>query len=93
MSVEVRVPTLLQKVVGGAKVVQGDGATILDLLDDLDRRYPGLKEKLIMDDGQLHKFVNIYINNEDIRFLGRLEARLSEGDVVSILPAVAGGSA
>ena len=91
MSIEVRVPTLLQKVVRGAKVVQGEGSTIVDLLNNLDTQYPGFKEKLVLDDGQLHKFVNIYVNNEDIRFLGRLEARLNEGDVVSILPAVAGG--
>lgn len=89
--VEVRVPAPLRSHTGGEKVVQGDGSTVAELLDDLDRRYPGVRTGLFEPTGELRRFVNIYVNDEDIRYLGRLEAPLADGDTVSILPAVAGG--
>ncbi|HLG50458.1 MAG: MoaD family protein [Chloroflexi bacterium] len=91
MAVEVRVPPVLRKFTTGAHTVQGEGRTIAELLDDLDRRYHGLKAEIINSDGTVHRFINIYRNGEDIRYLDRLNTPLKEGDVVSILPAIAGG--
>jgi MoaD family protein len=91
MSVEVRVTTVLQRVTGGAKSVSADGSTVADVLDDLEGHYPGFKSQVLTEDGQLHRFVNIYKNDEDIRFLSQLGTEVSSGDVLSILPALAGG--
>jgi molybdopterin synthase sulfur carrier subunit len=91
MSVEVRVPTILRSHTGGQKVVSGEGATLAELFDDLDAANSGLKGRIVTDEGKLHRFVNVYINDEDVRFIGGLEAKLSDGDSVTILPAVAGG--
>jgi len=91
MPVEVRIPTILRKYSDGEKSVQAEGATVGGLISDLDRRYPGISAQLLTDDGKLHRFVNVYVNDEDVRFLGALDAPLGEGDVVAILPAVAGG--
>lgn len=92
MAIEVRIPTILRSFTGGAKVVEGSGDTISDLLTDLDSKYSGLRGRLITDEGALHRFVNVYVNDEDVRFLGALDAKLSDGDSVTILPAVAGGA-
>jgi MoaD family protein len=92
MAVEVRVPTLLQGVTNGQKIVRGDGATIGELLSHLEADYPGIRGQLYAEDGKLHRFVNIYRNDEDIRFLGQLDTPVEDGDVISILPAVAGGA-
>ena len=92
MTVEVRVTSVLQKVTGGAKSVQADGGTVGDLLQNLDQRYPGFLGQVMQEDGKLHRFVNIYLNDEDIRYLGQLDTPVSSGDVVSILPALAGGA-
>ncbi|RQX15558.1 MoaD/ThiS family protein [Micromonospora ureilytica] len=92
MAIEVRIPTILRSYTGGAKVVDGAGDTIADLLTDLDSRHGGLRGRLITDAGTLHRFVNVYVNDEDVRFLGALDAKLSDGDSVTILPAVAGGA-
>jgi molybdopterin synthase sulfur carrier subunit len=92
MAIEVRVPTILRSYTGGAKVVEGSGTTLSELLDDLDAKHSGLKGRLITPEGGLHRFVNIYINDEDVRFQGSLDAKLSDGDSVTILPAVAGGA-
>ena len=92
MTVEVRVTANLQKMVGGQRSLQGEGASVGELLDDLDSRYPGFKGEIVTD-GQLHRFVNIYLNDEDIRFLDKLETLIKEGDTLSILPALAGGAA
>jgi sulfur-carrier protein len=92
MVIEVRIPTILRTYTGGAKSVEGAGDTLADLLVDLDRRYPGLRGRLITDEGSLHRFVNVYVNDEDVRFSGSLDAKLSDGDSVTILPAVAGGA-
>ncbi|MDG9675244.1 MoaD family protein [Micromonospora sp. DH14] len=92
MAIEVRIPTILRSYTGGAKVVEGTGDTLADLLTDLDSRHGGLRGRLITDAGTLHRFVNVYVNDEDVRFLGALDAKLSDGDSVTILPAVAGGA-
>ena len=92
MAVQVKVPTILRTYTGGAKAVEASGDTLDALLADVDSRYEGLRGRLIAEDGSLHRFVNVYINNEDVRFLGSLEAPLKDGDTVTILPAVAGGA-
>jgi sulfur-carrier protein len=92
MAIEVRIPTILRQHTGGAKTVEGSGDTIAELLTNLDASYPGLRARLVTEDGGLHRFVNIYVNDEDVRFLGALDAKLNDGDSVTILPAVAGGA-
>jgi MoaD family protein len=92
MSVEVRIPTILRQYTAGAKSVSGEGDTIADLLTNLDASYPGLRGRLVTEQGGLHRFVNVYVNDEDVRFLGALDAKLNDGDSVTILPAVAGGA-
>jgi sulfur-carrier protein len=92
MAIEVRVPTILRTYTGGEKLVSGAGDTLADLLGDLDSQYPGLRGRLITDDGTLHRFVNVYVNDEDVRFLGALDAKVADGDTITILPAVAGGA-
>jgi MoaD family protein len=92
MAVEVRIPTILRKYTGDEKKVQADGRTVRDVLADLDRRHPGIAGQLLTDDGSLHRFVNVYVNDEDVRFLGALDAPVAAGDVIAILPAVAGGA-
>ena len=91
MSVSVSVPTILRPVTKGEKTVSADGATVADLIADLDTRYKGLGDRLVKN-GALHRFVNIYVNDEDVRFTGGLETTVADGDQVTILPAVAGGS-
>ena len=90
MSVEVKVTATLQKMVGGQRVIEGEGTTVGEVIDDLERKHPGIKD-MVMVDGQIHRFVNIYLNDEDVRFLSQLDTPLKEGDVLSILPALAGG--
>jgi len=89
--VEVRIPTILRSYTGGAKTVEGTGDTLAAVLHDLDQSHPGLRERLVTDDGALHRFVNVYVNDEDVRFTGAMETPVTEGDSVTILPAVAGG--
>lgn len=91
MSVEVRVPTVLRKHTGGERVVQAEGTTVAAVLDSLLHRFPGLKDELLNEEGQVRQFVNIYVNDEDIRYLDRLETSVDDGDNLAILPAVAGG--
>jgi sulfur-carrier protein len=91
MPVAVRVPTILRTYTGGEKSIEGTGHTLDELIADLESRNAGLRERLI-EDGQLRRFVNIYLNDEDVRFLGGLAAPLADGDEVTILPAVAGGA-
>ena len=90
MAVEVRIPTILRPYTEGAKVVQGDGATIDALLIDLNGRHPGLRDRLV-DEAGLRRFINVYLNDEDVRFLDGLGTALADGDSITILPAVAGG--
>jgi len=90
MAIEVRIPTILRPLTGGAKAVQGAGDTLDELLADLDIRHAGLRDRLV-DDAGLRRFVNVYLNDEDVRFLGGLTATVKDGDTVTVLPAVAGG--
>ena len=92
MAIEVKIPTILRTYTGGEKSVAASGDTLAAVIDDLNGNYDGIKGRLITDDGGLHRFVNIYVNDEDVRFLGSLDAKLSDGDAVTILPAVAGGA-
>jgi sulfur-carrier protein len=92
MAIEVRIPTILRSYTGGEKSVSGSGDTLSALLDDLESRHAGLRERLVTADGGLHRFVNVYVNDEDVRFLGGLETKLADGDSVTVLPAVAGGA-
>ncbi len=89
--VEVHVPTILRPHVGGAKVLKGEGKTIGDVFRALVAEFPSLKGQLVTEEGDLHRFVNVYRNDDDIRYTGRLETPVEESDVVSIIPAVAGG--
>ena len=91
MSVRVKLPTIMRSATGGEPEVDGAGATVREVLADLEGRYPGLTRSVLAEDGALHRFVNVYLNDEDVRYLGALETEVREGDVVSILPAVAGG--
>lgn len=90
MSIEVRIPTILRTHTAGEKAVSGAGGTLGALLDDLEARHPGLRERLVDDQG-LRRFVNLYRNDEDVRFTGGLDTPLDDGDTVTVLPAVAGG--
>ena len=91
MAIEVRIPTILRSYTGGDKAVQGSGATLDELLDNLDAAHSGLRERLV-DGEKLRRFVNVYLNDEDVRFLGGLETPVKDGDTVTVLPAVAGGA-
>jgi len=91
MSVKVRIPTPLRKLTNEQDVVLGDGGTLLACIQALEEQYPGLKERLCDETGQLRRFVNVYVNGEDIRFQQGLQTPLNPGDEVSIVPAVAGG--
>jgi MoaD family protein len=92
MAIEVRIPTILRNLTDGAKAVEGKGGTLDELINDLEGRHPGLRAKLVDDKG-LRKFVNVYLNDEDVRFIGGLDTKVSDGDTVTVLPAVAGGAA
>ncbi|MDQ3028718.1 MAG: MoaD/ThiS family protein [Actinomycetota bacterium] len=91
MAIDLRVPTVLRKHTDGEAKVSGEGSTLAELVNDLDGRHAGLRDALVGTDGQLHRFINVYLNDEDVRFLGGIQTPLRDGDTVSILPAVAGG--
>lgn len=91
MSVKVRIPTPLRKITNGSDEVSAEGGTITTVIDDLDKNYPGLKERICDEDGKLRRFVNLYVNDEDIRFMSNMETELKDGDEISIVPAIAGG--
>jgi sulfur-carrier protein len=90
MAIEVRIPTILRQYTGGAKAVEGVGNTVAALIDDLESRHPGLRNRLVDGEG-LRRFVNVYLNDEDVRFLEGLKTPVADGDTVTVLPAVAGG--
>ncbi len=92
MSVQVKIPTVLRKHTDGEAQVAAAGSTIRELIEDVASKFPEFKEKVVSDDGALHRFINVYANDEDIRYLEGLDTKVADGDVVSILPAVAGGS-
>jgi MoaD family protein len=91
MAIEVRIPTILRTYTGGERVVEGAGSTVTEVIDRLETDHAGIKERLV-DNGEARRFVNIYVNDEDIRFTGNLQTPVADGDTVVILPAVAGGS-
>jgi molybdopterin synthase sulfur carrier subunit len=91
MSVKVRIPTPLRKLTSDKAEVEAGGGTIREVVDDLDRQFPGFKERMCDDNGELRRFVNVYVGEEDIRFLEGLDTKIPEGELVSIIPAVAGG--
>jgi len=90
MSIDIRIPTILRPYTKDQKSVQAEGANLGALIADLDANYPGIGERLL-EGGALRRFINVYINDEDVRFLGSLDAQVKDGDSVTILPAVAGG--
>ena len=90
MAVTVSIPTILRSHTGGEKTVAASGNTLAEIIDDLEANHGGLKSRLVKE-GSLHRFVNVYVNDEDVRFLGALDAKVNDGDTVTILPAVAGG--
>ena len=91
MAIDVRIPTILRSYTDGAKKVEATGSTLAEVLHDLDARHPGIRERLVDDKG-LRRFVNVYLNDEDVRFLGGLDSAVKDGDDVTVLPAVAGGA-
>jgi sulfur-carrier protein len=91
VAVEVRIPTVFRKYTDGRDVVELSAGTIAQLVDQLEDRYPGIRRQLITEDGTLHRFVNVYVNDEDARYLQQLDTPVDEGDTVSLLPSVAGG--
>ena len=91
MAIEVRIPTILRTYTDGAKQVEGTGSTLAELLTDLESRHGGLRDRLV-DAGGLRRFVNVYLNDEDVRFLAGLQTPVKDGDTVTVLPAVAGGA-
>lgn len=92
MPVQVRIPPVLRRYVGGERAVEGQSGALREVLVGLGERYSGLAEEVFAEDGSLHRFVNVYVNDEDVRFLDGLDTKVGDGDVVAILPAVAGGS-
>ena len=91
MAIEVRIPTILRTFPDGERAVDGQGATVAELIEDLEANHAGIKERLL-EDGSVRRFVNVYVNDEDVRFTGGLETKVDEGDQVVVLPAVAGGA-
>ena len=91
MSVEVRLPTVLRENAAGQATITANGSTLAEVIEDVVRQFPLMAGKIVTDDGALHKFVNVYRNDEDVRYLAQLDTELSDDDVISILPAVAGG--
>lgn len=92
MPVEVRLPTILRTHAAGQASVKANGSTLAEVFEDLVRQFPNLAGQVVTEDGTLHKFVNVYRNDDDVRYLDKLETKVSDDDVISILPAVAGGA-
>ncbi|MFJ8791158.1 MoaD/ThiS family protein [Streptomyces sp. NPDC102462] len=92
MAIEVRIPTILRQYTDGQKAVEGSGDTLAALFADLDTRHAGIQARIV-EDGKLRRFVNVYLNDEDVRFVDGIDTKLTDGDTVTILPAVAGGMA
>ena len=92
MPIEVKIPTVFRKFTNNESTVQLDPGTIGDLIDQLESRYPEIRGQLMTDEGELHRFVNVYVNDEDARYLEKLDTKVTEGDTVSLLPSVAGGA-
>jgi molybdopterin converting factor small subunit len=90
--VEVRLPNVLRQHAGGQATVKANGSTIAEVLQDLGLQFPGMQGRLLSEDGTLHKFVNVYVNDDDVRYMDKLDTKVADSDTVSILPAVAGGA-
>lgn len=93
MAATLRIPTVLRSAMGGASTITVEGATVGDVLNQLTARYPAIKGQLLNDDGTLHRFLNVYINDDDVRYLGGVDAPVANEDEITLLPAVAGGVA
>jgi sulfur-carrier protein len=91
-TVDVRIPTIMRPHTGGEAKVQLTGDTVGQIIVDLTTKFPGIAGQIVTEDGQLHRFVNVYVNDDDVRYIGKLEALIKDGDTISILPAVAGGA-
>lgn len=91
MPVDVRLPTVLRSAAGGSATVTAEGTTIGEVLQQLVATYPAMADQVFAEDGSLHRFVNVYVNDDDVRYLDKLDTKVADGDTVSILPAVAGG--
>ena len=92
MSATVRIPTILRTYTGGAGEVTVDGSTLSEVLDSLEGNHPGIRARILDDSGALRRFVNVYVGDDDVRFIGGLDAQVAEGTKISIIPAVAGGA-
>ena len=92
MAIKVRIPTPLRKITGGNDEVEATGANVAEVIADLEKNHPGIKERICEEDGNLRKFVNLYVNDEDIRFKDNLDTAVTDGDELSIIPAIAGGA-
>ena len=91
MPISVRIPVQLRSLTDGQEVVAATGGSVLDLIEDIDKRFPGIKDRICEQNGQVRRFVNIFVNDEDIRFLQSLQTPIKDSDEVSIIPAIAGG--
>ena len=91
MPVEVRLPNILRPMTSGEASVSTDGGTLRDVFEDLVRRYPALRSSLLTPDGDMHRHLNVFVNDDDVRYLGKLEAKVADDDTVTLMPAVAGG--
>ena len=91
MAIKVRIPTPLRKITGGNDEVEATGANVAEVIADLEKNHPGIKERICEENGNLRKFVNLYVNDEDIRFKDNLDTAVTDGDELSIIPAIAGG--
>lgn len=92
MTVDVRLPTVLRSSAGGQATVAAEGATVGEVFEDLIRQHPGLKTQLLTEGGELHRHLNVFLNDDDIRYLGRLDAKVGDTDTLTLMPAVAGGA-
>ena len=91
MSATVRIPTILRTFTSGAGEVTAEGATLREVLDNLETSFPGIRDRIVDDTGALRRFVNVYVGDDDVRFIGGLDAEIADGARISIIPAVAGG--
>jgi molybdopterin synthase sulfur carrier subunit len=91
VSVVVRVPTVLRAATGGAATVPASGATVGEVFEHLVEQFPGLRAQVLADDGSLHRHLNVFLNDDDIRYIGKLEAKVGDDDTITLMPAVAGG--
>ena len=91
MPIQVRIPVQLRTLTNGEELVSASGKSVLEIIEDIERKYPGVKDRICEADGKVRRFVNIFVNEEDIRFLDNLQTPISDADEVSIIPAIAGG--